>query len=87
MGQELHRVALTYRMPWGEESSGITLVDMYLAELATRTWPGPPGSWTSWALASPCRLSKGHAPRSTSVPQRGRGGRPVRSRDLPISRC
>jgi hypothetical protein len=47
MGQELHRVALTYRMPWGEESSGITLVDMYLAELATRTWPGPlnrPGS-------------------------------------------
>jgi uncharacterized protein (TIGR03086 family) len=25
-------------MPWGEEYSGATLVDMYLAELATHAW-------------------------------------------------
>jgi hypothetical protein len=25
-------------MPWGEEYTGATLVDMYLAELAAHTW-------------------------------------------------
>jgi uncharacterized protein (TIGR03086 family) len=28
----------TFTMPWGEEYTGATLVDMYLAELATHAW-------------------------------------------------
>jgi uncharacterized protein (TIGR03086 family) len=28
----------TYPMPWGEEYAGATVVDMYLAELATHAW-------------------------------------------------
>jgi hypothetical protein len=27
-----------FTMPWGEEYTGATLVDMYLAELATHAW-------------------------------------------------
>jgi uncharacterized protein (TIGR03086 family) len=27
-----------YKMPWGEEYTGATLVDMYVAELATHAW-------------------------------------------------
>ena len=43
-------LSLSYTMPWGEECTAATLVDMYLAELAahawdlalaTATWPGP----------------------------------------------
>jgi uncharacterized protein (TIGR03086 family) len=32
------RLASSFTMPWGEEYSGATLVNMYLAELATHTW-------------------------------------------------
>lgn len=32
------RLVATTTMPWGEAYSGATLVDMYLAELATHTW-------------------------------------------------
>lgn len=32
------RLAATITMPWGEVYTGATLVDMYLAELATHTW-------------------------------------------------
>ncbi|MHB8669059.1 MAG: TIGR03086 family metal-binding protein [Acidimicrobiales bacterium] len=32
------RLAATVTMPWGEIYTGETLVDMYLAELATHTW-------------------------------------------------
>jgi uncharacterized protein (TIGR03086 family) len=32
------RLVATIRMPWGEVYTGGTLVDMYLAELATHTW-------------------------------------------------
>lgn len=32
------RLAQTLTMPWGEEYTGATLVDMYLAELAAHTW-------------------------------------------------
>jgi uncharacterized protein (TIGR03086 family) len=28
----------TFTMPWGEEYTGATLIDMYLAELATHAW-------------------------------------------------
>ncbi len=31
-------LSLSHRMPWGEEYTGATLVDMYLAELAAHTW-------------------------------------------------
>jgi uncharacterized protein (TIGR03086 family) len=31
-------MSLRYTMPWGEEYTGATLVDMYLAELAAHTW-------------------------------------------------
>ncbi len=32
------RLADTVTMPWGETYTGSTLIDMYLAELATHTW-------------------------------------------------
>jgi uncharacterized protein (TIGR03086 family) len=32
------RLSSRYTMPWGEEYTGATLVDMYLAELATHAW-------------------------------------------------
>ncbi len=32
------RLAATVTMPWGETYTGSTVVDMYLAELATHTW-------------------------------------------------
>lgn len=32
------RLAATVTMPWGETYTGATLVDMYLAELATHAW-------------------------------------------------
>ena len=32
------RLSLRYTMPWGEEYTGATLVDMYLAELAAHAW-------------------------------------------------
>jgi uncharacterized protein (TIGR03086 family) len=31
-------LSLRYTMPWGEEYTGVTLVDMYLAELAAHAW-------------------------------------------------
>ena len=31
-------LSLRHTMPWGEEYTGATLVDMYLAELATHAW-------------------------------------------------
>jgi uncharacterized protein (TIGR03086 family) len=31
-------LSLKYTMPWGEEYTGATLVDMYLAELAAHAW-------------------------------------------------
>ena len=31
-------LSATFTMPWGEEYTGATLVDMYLAELATHAW-------------------------------------------------
>jgi uncharacterized protein (TIGR03086 family) len=31
-------LSLRYTMPWGEEYTGATLVDMYLAELAAHAW-------------------------------------------------
>jgi uncharacterized protein (TIGR03086 family) len=31
-------LSLRYAMPWGEEYTGATLVDMYLAELAAHAW-------------------------------------------------
>ena len=43
------RLSSTFTMPWDEEYTGATLVDMYLAELAVHAWdlPGPPDSSTS----------------------------------------
>src|SRR5258708_16498489 len=35
-------LSLRYTMPWGEEYTGATLVDMYLAELAAHAWALPP---------------------------------------------
>jgi len=32
------RLSSSFTMPWGEEYSGATLVNMYLAELATHSW-------------------------------------------------
>lgn len=32
------RMASMFTMPWGEEYSGVTLVDMYVAELAAHAW-------------------------------------------------
>jgi uncharacterized protein (TIGR03086 family) len=32
------RLSATVTMPWGETYTGVTLVDMYLAELATHAW-------------------------------------------------
>ena len=32
------RLSSRFTMPWGEEYTGATLVDMYLAELAAHTW-------------------------------------------------
>ncbi len=32
------RLSSKFTMPWGEEYTGATLVDMYLAELATHAW-------------------------------------------------
>jgi uncharacterized protein (TIGR03086 family) len=32
------RLSSTFTLPWGEEYTGATLVDMYLAELATHAW-------------------------------------------------
>ncbi len=32
------RLSSSFTMPWGEEYSGATLVNMYLAELATHAW-------------------------------------------------
>jgi uncharacterized protein (TIGR03086 family) len=32
------RLSSTFTMPWGEEYTGATLVDMYLAELAAHAW-------------------------------------------------
>jgi uncharacterized protein (TIGR03086 family) len=32
------RSSSSFTMPWGEEYSGVTLVDMYLAELAAHAW-------------------------------------------------
>jgi uncharacterized protein (TIGR03086 family) len=32
------RLSSSYTMPWGEEYAGATLVDTYLAELATHAW-------------------------------------------------
>jgi uncharacterized protein (TIGR03086 family) len=32
------RLSATFTMPWGEEYTGPTLVDMYLAELAAHAW-------------------------------------------------
>jgi uncharacterized protein (TIGR03086 family) len=32
------RMSSTFTMPWGEEFTGATLVDMYLAELAAHAW-------------------------------------------------
>jgi uncharacterized protein (TIGR03086 family) len=31
-------LAVSHTMPWGEECPGVTLVDMYLAELAAHAW-------------------------------------------------
>jgi uncharacterized protein (TIGR03086 family) len=36
--QDESRLLSTFTMPWGEEYTGATLVDMYLAELAAHTW-------------------------------------------------
>jgi uncharacterized protein (TIGR03086 family) len=32
------RLSATFTMPWGEEYTGATLLDMYVAELATHAW-------------------------------------------------
>jgi len=32
------RLSASFTMPWGEEYTGATLVDMYLAELAAHAW-------------------------------------------------
>ena len=55
---------LRYTMPWGEEYTGATLVDMYWQSWphTPGTWPGPPDRSTSWILPSPCRHSRGHGP-------------------------
>ena len=51
-------------MPWGEEYTGATLVDMYLAELAAHAWDlaRATGQIESWILPSPCQHSRGHGP-------------------------
>ena len=53
-------------MPWGEEYTGATLVDMYLAELAAHTWDLAQATEQLDRLASPSLRphSRGHGPRS-----------------------
>ena len=76
-------------MPWGEEYTGATLVDMYLAELAAHAWDLASATGQLDKL-DPSRLAgtrggTGHD--QTSVPQPGRAGSPFRGGGLPSSRC
>ncbi len=46
------RLSSTFTMPWGEEYTGATLLDMYVAELATHAWGPGPGHGTARRLES-----------------------------------
>ena len=74
--------ALTSRltMPWGEEYTGATLIDMYLAELAAHAWDlaRTTGQLDNWTPPSRCRHSMGAGHDQTPVPQHGRAGSPFR---------
>ena len=77
-------------MPWGEEYTGATLVDMHLAELAAHAWDLARATGQidklDPSLALPgTRGGTGHD--QTSVPQHGRAWSPFRGGGLPSSRC
>ncbi len=64
MGRQFQLVA-RHAMPWGEEYTGATLVDMYLAKLAAHAWDLARATGQTGKLApfpSPCRHSRGHGP-------------------------
>ena len=63
MGRQF-QLSLKYTMPWGEEYTGASLVDMYLAELAAhvRDLATATDRSTGWIVPSPCRRSRGHGP-------------------------
>ena len=71
-------LSLRYTVPWGEEYTGATLVDMYLAELAAHAWDlaRATGQTRQVGLPSPCRTPGGTGHDRTSVPQRGRASSP-----------
>ena len=78
-------LSLRYTMPWGEEYTGTTLVDMYLAELATHAWawPGPPDSRPAGPFPRLAGTRGGTGHYQTSVPQHGRAWSPFRGGGLP----
>ena len=83
-------LSLRYAMPWGEEYTGATLVDMYLAELAAHAWDLARATGQTRkldpSLAVPA-LGGGTGHDQTSVPQHGRARSPFRGGGLPSSRC
>ena len=76
-------------MPWGEEYTGATLVDMYLAELTAHAWDLARATGQIDKLDFPrlagTRGGTGHD--QTSVPQHGRARSPFRGGGLSSSRC
>ena len=83
-------LSLRYTMPWGEEYTGATLVDMYLAELAAHAWDlaratGQTRQAGPFPRLAGTRGGTGHD--QTSVPQHGRARSPFRGGGLPSSRC
>lgn len=86
------RLSSGLTMPWGEEFTGATLVDMYLAELAAHAWDLAVSTHSSTGSTppSPCRRSREHGSRSspstatggTRVPLRSGGARTSRRRRL-----
>ena len=83
-------LSLRYTMPWGEEYTGATLVDMYLAELAAHAWDLARATGQIDKLDPSLALpgTRGGTDRNqTSVPQLGRAWSPFRGGGLPSSRC
>ena len=63
MGRRFQLVVKVH-MPWGEEYTGATLVDMYLAELAAHAWDSAraTGQIDKLDPSLPCRHSREHGP-------------------------
>ena len=70
-------------MPWGEEYTGATLVDMYLAELAAHTWDLAQATEQLDRLGPLHRCARtrgGTGHDQTAVPRHGRARSPIRRR-------